>query len=296
MIPSYEDFMYPLLKIFKDNKSHKTSEFHEQLADYFELSDEDKNEYLPSGKQLVYKNRIGWARTYLYKAGLIDQIKRGLYKITERGRSVLNDPKVEGIDKEFLMQYESFREFLKPSQKPAKNEKAELDPEEQLNKNYNQIKESTKKDLLKLIMQSSTQFFEELVVELLVSMGYGGSIADAGQAIGSSGDEGIDGVIKEDVLGLDMIYIQAKRWEGVVGRPEIQKFAGSLAGKQANKGVFITTSSYSKEALDYVDKIAMNIILINGDELTEFMYNYNIGVIESDVYVIKKVNEPFFEE
>lgn len=172
----------------------------------------------------------------------------------------------------------------------------DLNPEEQLIESYNQLKESVKNDLLQLIMDSTPEVFEELVVKLLVAMGYGGTIEDAGEAIGKSGDEGIDGIIKEDILGLDMIYIQAKRWQGSVGRPEIQKFAGSLAGKQAHKGVFITTSDYSQEARDYVVNLAMNIILINGDELTEFMYKYNIGVVDKNTYVIKGVNEPFFED
>src|SRR5690625_2497 len=297
MIPTFEEFMYPFLEVIADNEVHRIRDIYEKLADKFELTEEERNQYIASGSQQVYKNRISWARSYLYKAGLIKKVKRGYYQITEEGQAVLRDPDIDAIDNKLLLNYESFVDFVRPQAKEETPEPvSELDPEEQIVESYVQLKETVKNELLNQIMNSSPEFFERLVVQLLVAMGYGGSIEAAGKAIGRSGDEGIDGVIKEDVLGLDMIYIQAKRWKGNVGRPDIQRFAGSLAGKQAHKGVFITTSDYSREARDYVENIAMNIILINGDELTEFMYEYNVGVIEENVFISKMVNESFFDE
>lgn len=295
MIPGFQDLFYPLLKIFEDNQVHKTSEIYEEVATKLNISKEARNEYQPSGRQTVYRSRIGWARTYLYKAGLIEQIKRTHYQISEEGKRVLNDTSIKTIDYKFLRSYQTFLDFQRPKQRKTVINKEELSPEEEFIESYNQLKESVKNDLLELTLESSPDFFEELVVNLLVSMGYGGTIEDAGEAIGTSGDEGIDGIIKEDILGLDMIYIQAKRWQGTVGRPEIQKFAGSLAGKQAQKGVFITTSDYSQGAKEFIQNIAMNIILINGDELTEFMYKYNVGVTAKNTYVLKDVDEVFFE-
>jgi len=295
MIPGFQELFYPLLKIFEDGQVHKTSEIYEKVAENLKITREARNKYQPSGRQTVYRSRIGWARTYLYKAGLIEQVKRAHYQITEEGKRVLNNPSIKTIDYGFLRSYQSFRDFQRPKQRKEAITKEELSPEEEFIESYNQLKESVKNELLQLTLDSPPEFFEELVVKLLVEMGYGGTIEDAGEAIGTSGDEGIDGIIKEDILGLDMIYIQAKRWQGTVGRPEIQKFAGSLAGKKAQKGVFITTSDYSQGARKYVQDIAMNIILINGDELTEFMYKYNIGVTDKNTYILKDVNEAFFE-
>ncbi|MCZ2259869.1 restriction endonuclease [Sporosarcina sp. G11-34] len=293
--------MYPLLKIFEDGQVHKTGDLYDQLAREFSLTEEQRAEYLPSGKQLVYRNRIGWARTYLFKAGLLEQVQRGVYRISERGQSILNDSGITTLTRKDLMGFDEFRDFqnvgtkVEPIQ-PVSLDPIELNPEEQLTISYAQLKNALKKELLEKVKLGSPEFFEELVVKLLVSMGYGGSIEDAGKAIGRSGDEGIDGIIKEDVLGLEMIYLQAKRWEGSVGRPEIQKFAGSLAGQQAQKGVFITTSDFTVNALDYVSKIGMKIILISGKELAEFMFQYNIGVSEDNVFIVKKIDEDFFIE
>ena len=299
MIPTFEEFMYPFLEVIADNEVHRIRDIYEKLADKFDLTEEDRNKYLASGRQEVYKTRISWARSYLYKAGLIHKVKRGYYKITEQGKKVLKDPNITYIDKEFLLNYQSFIEFINPqvdNEVVTSEQTNELNPEEQLADSYVQLKETVKNELLNQIMNSSPKFFEDLVIHLLVEMGYGGSIEAAGKAIGGSGDEGIDGVIKEDILGLDMIYIQAKRWKGNVGRPDIQQFVGSLTGKQTHKGVFITTSDYTKEARDYIKNITPNIILINGDELTEYMYEYDVGVLKKAVYIAKEDNEAYFDE
>ncbi|MCM3341176.1 restriction endonuclease [Paenibacillus sp. MER TA 81-3] len=298
-VPDYQAFMYPFLKLLEDGQDHTLQEAYEALANYFQLSLEDREELIPSGKQLVYHNRIGWARTYLKKAHLLSSPKRGTFRITERGREVLTDPEASSLNLNYLMRYEEFLTF-KQGNKTYDLEKfvpqSQLSPRELLEENYELVQSQVCEELLERIMACTSEFFERLVVELLVSMGYGGSIQDAGRAIGRSGDDGIDGIIKEDVLGLDMIYIQAKRWKSVVGRPEIQRFVGSLEGNRARKGVFITTSDFTKEALEYVRRIEKKIILLNGIDLTRYMYQYDVGVAEEQRYSVKKVNIDFFED
>jgi len=300
-VPDYQSFMYPLLELFKDDTEHTLQEAYIYLADYFNLTTEDKEEVLPSGKQLVYHNRIGWARTYLKKAGLIKSVKRATFVITERGQKLLNDPRITEINQTYLMKYEEFQEFK--NKKQTENnavldeyDKRDLTPQELLDQGYKEIQQQISDEILDRVKGCTPEFFEKLVVELLVAMGYGGSIEDAGKAIGKSGDEGIDGIIKEDVLGLDMIYVQAKRWENVVGRPEIQKFAGSLEGQRARKGVFITTSDFTQGAKEYVNLIEKKIILINGNDLAGYMFKYNIGVSKITEYILKKVDIDYFEE
>jgi restriction system protein len=300
-VPDYQSFMYPLLELFMDGNEHTLQEAYIYLADHFNLTTEDKEEVLPSGKQLVYHNRIGWARTYLKKAGLIKSVKRATFVITERGQKLLNDPHITEINKKYLMNYEEFQKFQnkKPDEDNGlldKCDKHDLTPQELLDQGYKEIQQQISDEILERVKGCTPEFFEKLVVELLVAMGYGGSIEDAGKAIGKSGDEGIDGIIKEDVLGLDMIYVQAKRWENVVGRPEIQKFAGSLEGQRARKGVFITTSDFTKGAKEYVNLIEKKIILINGTDLAGYMFKYNIGVSKITEYILKKVDLDYFEE
>ncbi|TCS93292.1 restriction endonuclease [Hazenella coriacea] len=300
-IPDYQTFMYPLLEMLKDENEHTLREAYSYLADYFQLSKEEQEEFLPSGNQLVFHNRIGWARTYLKKAGMLENIRRGTFVITKRGLQVLADPSIGQLTKQYLLKYEEFRHFInnenstgnKGECEPAERE---LTPQEQLEESYEVLESQLREELLEKVKRCSPDFFERLVVELLVAMGYGGSIEDAGKAIGRSGDEGIDGIIKEDVLGLDMIYVQAKRWEGIIGRPEIQKFAGSLEGQRARKGVFITTSDFTKESKDYVGKIEKKIILINGIELAKYMMKYNIGVSKVMQYTVKRIDLDYFEE
>lgn len=300
-IPDYQSLMLPLLKIAEDTNEHSIQEAYKSLAKNFALTEKELNELLPSGKQTVFRNRVGWARTYLSKAGLINLTKRGFFQITERGKTSI-DKNLQKIDNRYLRQFEEFNEFQK-----KKNEKEEITineiqedvertPEEALETSYQTIRNALATEILDKVKSCSPAFFERLVVELLVAMGYGGTLQDAGKAVGKSGDGGIDGIIKEDRLGLDVIYLQAKRWEGNVSRPEIQKFAGALLGQQARKGVFITTSDFTKEAKDFAEKIDSKIILINGEELAELMIDYNVGVSVATTYEIKKMDSDYFSE
>jgi len=247
-IPDYQTIMLPLLKFASDKDEHRFREAVENLSQEFNLSEDERRELLPSGIQPIFDNRVGWASTHLKKACLLVSNRRGYFQITERGLSVLseNPPK---IDLKFLKQFPEINEFINPSKK-IKDKETEVSideqtPEEALENSYQKLRNNTAQELINNVKTCSPEFFEKLVIDLLLNMGYGGSRKDAGEAIGKSGDEGIDGIIKEDKLGLDTIYIQAKRWENTVSRPEIQKFAGALQGQQAKKGVFITTSNFS---------------------------------------------------
>lgn len=297
-IPDYQATMLPLLRFAGDGAEHSLREAIEALASEFKLSDEERRELLPSGQQEIFDNRVGWARTYMKKAGLLRTTRRGFFEITERGNEALKK-KPGRIDGKFLEQYQEFREFKSLRRQPAANgEQEELEltrtPEEALERAYQNLRSDLAADLITQIKQSPPSLFERLVVELLVKMGYGGSRKDAGKAIGKSGDEGIDGIIKEDRLGLDIIYIQAKRWENTVGRPEIQKFAGALQGQRARKGIFITTSDFSSEAHDYASRIESKIILIDGEQLAQMLIDHNIGVSPVASYEIKRVDSDYF--
>ncbi|OGW39095.1 MAG: restriction endonuclease [Nitrospirae bacterium RBG_13_39_12] len=295
-IPDYQAVMLPLLKILADEQEHSFRDSIENLAQFFKLSAEERKELLPSGQQKVFDNRIGWARTYLKKAGLMESTRRGFFKITKLGLDALKQNPPE-INVKFLEQYPEFIEFKQIRKEKVSSEIEEIDkqsPEDLVVAGYQKIRQELADELLAQIKSCSPEFFEKLLVELLVKMGYGGSRKDAGKAIGKTGDEGIDGIIKEDKLGLDTIYIQAKRWENTVSRPEIQKFAGALQGHRAKKGIFITTSSFSKEALDFVSKIDSKIILIDGEHLTQLMIDYDIGVSKIASYDIKKIDTDYF--
>ncbi len=298
-IPDYQSIMLPLLKFASDKKEHSMQDAVERLATHFTLSESELRELLPSGQQEIFDNRVGWARTYLKKAGLIDSPKRGVFIITEKGLSVLK-ANPSKINVAFLRQYPEFVEFqtIKRESKELEDEgvSSQQTPEESLEYGYQKLKQALAQDLLSKIKSCPPLFFEKLVVELLVKMGYGGSRRDAGQAIGKSGDEGIDGIIKEDKLGLDVIYIQAKRWEGVVGRPEIMKFVGALQGQHARKGIFITTSYFTEDAMQYAKKVDSKIILIDGDELSQLMIDHDIGVARMASYDIKRIDSDYFSE
>jgi restriction system protein len=298
-IPDYQTIMLPLLKFLADGQVHAKREAVQHLAEEFKLSGEERKELLPSGKQPVFGNRVGWARTYLKNAGLIKSIRHGYFAITDQGKQILaRNP--ERIDVKFLEQFPDFMEFKQPKKgegSAAVVTPSETTPEEVLETAYQEIQETLASELLKTVKECSPEFFERLVVDLLLKMGYGGSRKEAGKAIGATGDGGIDGIIKEDKLGLDIIYIQAKRWtNGIVGRPEIQKFAGALQGQRARKGIFITTSNFSKEALDYVRNIETKIILIDGQRLAELMAEHNVGVAPIASYEIKKIDNDYFVE
>lgn len=300
-IPDFQKVMLPFLSHLKDGKEYKLSQIVEFLSDHFKLSSEERQLMLASGQQEVIRNRAGWARTYLKKAALIDSSRRGYFNITDRGLKVLGENPTR-IDMKFLErfpEYIAFRDFQRPDEEgiqPASPSNSVATPDEDLDAVYNRLRQSLESELLEQVKATSPSFFEKIVVDLLVRMGYGGNRLDAAQAIGGSGDGGIDGIIKEDRLGLDVIYIQAKRWEGTVGRPEIQKFAGALQGHRARKGVFITTSDFSKDAKEYVTHIESKIVLIDGATLTQYMIDQNAGVSTTRSYEIKKIDIDYFTE
>lgn len=302
-IPDYQTLMLPVLRLASDQQEHKFSDSVQSLAAEFSLSDEEKNEVLPSGSQAVFNNRVGWARSYLKQAGLLASSKRGYFRITEQGLKLLADNPGK-INIALLVRYPEFQEFRNRKKDPSKtndaNDSIEIitseTPEDALASAYRSLRKNLEDEILSSVKDSSPSFFERLVVDLLVKMGYGGNRQDAGRALGKSGDGGIDGIINEDRLGLDVIYIQAKRWDGTVGRPEIQKFAGALQGQRARKGVFITTSNFSKEALEYVSMIESKIILIGGERLASLMAEHNVGVSVIGQYEVKKIDSDYFDE
>jgi restriction system protein len=302
MIPDFQTLMRPLLQLASDGREHSIRDARETLANQFSLSPEEKSELLPSGRQPIFDNRVAWAKSYLQQAGIFKPTRRAHFQITERGQQVLseNPPR---IDVGYLERFPEFVEF-RSGQKTNAPElptaileaQVQATPEETLEAAYQRIRNELATELLKRVKESAPEFFERLVVELLVNMGYGGSRRDAGKALGGSGDEGIDGIINEDRLGLDMIYLQAKRWTGTVGRPEIQKFVGALHGKRAKKGVFITTGTFSSEAEDYASHIDPKVVLIDGNQLAELMIDFNIGVTKFSTYEIKRIDSDYFGE
>jgi restriction system protein len=313
-IPDYQTLMLPLLRLAGDSQEHRFRNAIEQLASEFSLSDEERGTMLPSGTAPLFDNRVGWARTYLKQAALLESHKRGIFRITARGLELLakNPARVDNSTLEQFPEYLAFKlrrneERSNAITSPAISttssvqQKANVEPlsdstpEELFSQAYQRLRNNLEAELLEQVKSSSPAFFERLVIDLLVAMGYGGSRQDAGRAIGRSGDGGIDGIIKEDKLGLDVIYVQAKRWENTVGRPDIQKFAGALQGQRANKGVFITTSGFSRDAEEYVDVISSKIILITGEQLCKLMVDYNVGVSPLSKFELKRIDSDYFE-
>lgn len=301
-VPSFQSLMLPTLRFAGDGKEHSIAEVRRHLAKELALSEEDQSELLPTGRQSRYTNRVAWAKVYLSQAGLLTPTKRGHFRISETGRQVLTNPP-SAIDIKFLERFEPFLAFR--TRAPAGNEAAaapetmpsELEtPEEALETAHRQLQASLAAEVLARVAANSFGYFEQLVVELLLRMGYGGSRADAGRAVGRSGDEGIDGIIYEDRLGLDVVYLQAKKWEGTVGRPEIQKFVGALHGKRARKGVFITTGSFSAEAEAYVEHIDPKVVLIDGRRLAELMIDFEVGVTTTRTYHLKRIDSDYFDD
>lgn len=305
-LPTYDQLMLPLMRLLSElDQPIKISDAADVLAERSNLSEEDLNQTLPSGKN-IFKDRVSWAKTYLVKAGLIQQPKRAYCEISDLGRTI-DLKNLNAITNEFLAQFDGFKSF-----KFGKKNEAELEvktltdaeslnvypetqtPEETIQTTTELLKSNLKNDLLQIIKDKSPLFFERLVVDLLVAMGYGGSHQDAAQAIGKTNDGGIDGVISEDRLGLDKIYIQAKRWENTVGRPDIQQFKGALADQVAKKGVFITTSSFSKEAIESAKK--SGIVLIDGNKLTSLMIEFGLGVQIERSFHIYKIDQDRFDE
>ncbi|MFZ2471392.1 MAG: restriction endonuclease [Methanothrix sp.] len=305
VVPDFQSFMLPLLKFTADEEEHMKSEATDALSRHFGITESDRKEMLPSGRQTKFDSRVAWAIVFLRKAKFLESTRRGRFKITERGLEILKSNPSK-IDTKFLMTHgdEDFREFQRPSShnKSQTENHSETNtenirtPREVMDAGYQEMRRDLSQELMNCIKNSSPRFFEHLVVDLLVAMGYGGSRKDAGEAVGQSGDGGIDGIIKEDMLGLDAIYLQAKRWDGTVGRPVVQAFAGSLEGHRARKGVLITTSQFSPEALDYVTRIGKKIVLIDGEDLAKLMIDFGIGVAADAIYEIKRLDTDYFDE
>ncbi|WP_180103689.1 restriction endonuclease [Acinetobacter sp. YH12134] len=305
-LPTYDQLMLPLMRLLSElDQPIKISDAADVLAERSNLSEEDLNQTLPSGKN-IFKDRVSWAKTYLVKAGLIQQPKRAYCEISDLGRTI-DLKNLNAITNEFLAQFDGFKSFKFGKKNEDESEVKTLTdaeslnfypetqtPEETIQTTTELLKSNLKNDLLQIIKDKSPLFFERLVVDLLVAMGYGGSHQDAAQAIGKTNDGGIDGVISEDRLGLDKIYIQAKRWENTVGRPDIQQFKGALADQVAKKGVFITTSSFSKEAIESAKK--SGIVLIDGNKLTSLMIEFGLGVQIERSFHIYKIDQDRFDE
>lgn len=308
-IPIVRSIMLPLLQEVADGKEYSLKDICERLARKFNLTPEEQNKLLPSG-QTVFGNRVGWARTYLCKAGLLSAPRKGTIKITEKGKEVLRLGLNKLDDKFLAQQSEEFKAFIGKaggkktperdrlsSGELIKDERETLPPEELIEEAYNFYNETLISNILDSIRKTTPGGFEKLVIDVLVKMGYGGAFEEAAKVIGRPGDEGIDGVIKQDPLGLDVIYVQAKRWETNIGRQELQKFVGALQGKHAHKGVFITTSDFTEDAKDYVKNLGGNkIVLIDGETLGKLMIKYNVGVTTSKTYEIKKIDSDYFNE
>lgn len=305
-VPDYQSLMLPLLQFAAQrNAEISTGEAVEMLAQTLGLTDEDVKEMLPSGIQSAFLNRVSWASTHMKKAGLLEATRRGYYRITERGHELLKAP-LTAIDVKLLRQYPEFQEFqqLRSAKRADKHidTKPTLDnsnatPSEALEAAYENLRDELANELLDKLKKTLPSFFERVVVELLVKMGYGGSRADAGKAVGKSGDGGIDGIIKEDKLGLDVVYIQAKRWgDHAVGRPDVMQFAGALQGQRASKGIFITTSRFTEDARNYVSQIGSKIVLIDGEQLTNLMIEHDVGVSVVALYPVKKIDSDYFDE
>ena len=304
-VPIFEDFLYPFL-LAASKKDITVSEMRQYIIDYFHLTDEDCSLRTKNGNTTKVQDRINWVRQYLRRAQMIELPQRGVYRITQRGKDYLASH--DSLSKRDLMAYPEFANYAfgntsskntsaeTGSEQDVKNE--DLTPTEQLEQAYHSIIEDLAADLLQKTLEQSPYFFEHLVVDLLVKMGYGGSFANSAQVTQYVHDDGIDGIIYEDKLGLDKIYIQAKRYklDNTVGKPQIQQFSGALDEQKATKGVFITTSSYSKEAKQYVEKLNKKIVLIDGQELARYMIEYNVGVSNKQVYEVKRIDSDYFEE
>jgi restriction system protein len=305
-VPDYQSLMLPLLQCAENGQEVRTSDCVENLGKKLGISESDMNQLLPSGKQTVFSNRIHWARTYMAKANLVEPTKRGHFRITQRGQEVLRSNPAQ-INNDDLSKFPEFQKWREQS--ISGNEKKEgandaepvnqdLTPEESIERSSLLLIRQLQKDVLESILSASPSFFEKVIVDLLIAMGYGGGRAEMGEALGKSHDGGVDGVIKEDELGLDVVYIQAKRYDpsNTIGRPAIQAFVGGLEGFNASKGVFVTTSSFASPARDYASRIQKRIILIDGDELSRLMIRHGVGVRTKETYEVKRLDEDYFAE
>lgn len=300
-VPDFQSIMRPLLSILADDREHDNAEIRGRLAEHFSLTPEELQAQIPSGRAKLFANRIGWATTHLYQSGLIERPRRSVYRITTRGQTILAEHP-DRVDLRVLSQFEEYQEFRArttgssstAAAEPIEHSTSDQTPEEQIDVGYRLLRSALAADVLDRVKEQSPAFFEQLVLDVLQAMGYGGTHESALERLGQSGDEGVDGVIRGDELGLDLIYVQAKRWQNPVGRPEIQKFFGALHGKRANKGVFITTSSFTGEAVAYADSVTPRIILVDGRELARLMIDYGVGVTRARRYDIKRIDLDYF--
>ncbi|MCL2918282.1 restriction endonuclease [Shewanella litorisediminis] len=304
-IPSYEEMMPAVLKVLADGQLKSLRQITAEAAAVYGISDEQLALTLPSGKQTYVYNRVGWAKEYLVKAMLLEQPSRGVCRITERGLVALHSG--HKVNNQYLSQFDEFVQYKQMSNQttsqslkakpPETVDDSTLTPSEQISKAFAALNSALADELLEQIHSLSPKFFEQLVVDLMLAMGYGGSQKDAGQATQYSNDGGIDGILKEDKLGLDSIYLQAKRYrDNTIGRPDIQAFAGALDMHRARKGVFITTSSFSKDAREFVSMIEKRIVLIDGRELAALMIEHNVGVSTRELYAVKAIDSDYFAE
>jgi restriction system protein len=307
MIPDYQSLMLPLLKLSSDRQERRVSDVVAQLGTELRLTDAERAEMLPSGRQPIFNNRVHWAKTYLTQAGLLETTRRAHFKMTERGQKIIQENPVK-IDVRFLERFAEFNEFrARTSQSitPATAATAETDsaakqatPDELLRTTIADIEGALASELLTRILAAPPAFFENLIVTLLLGMGYGGAREEAGRAIGKSGDGGIDGVIDQDPLGLDRVYLQAKRYKSdiPVSEPEVRAFSGSLGANKASKGVFVTTSYFTKPAQEFAERHPFKMVLIDGAQLTALMLRHNVGVRIAETMYLKKVDEEFFSD
>jgi restriction system protein len=301
-IPDFQSMMQPVLAMLADEQEHTAGEIRERLAGGFSLTQEELEVMLPSGRAKAFANRVGWAITYLYQTKLLGRPRRAVYRITQRGQEVLaQNP--SRIDLRVLSQFEELHEFRakgtggqpeRPTESLAEPDGSEATPEEQIDGAYRLLRNALAAEVLERVKEQSPRFFEQLVLDVLRAMGYGGTHEDAIERLGQSGDESVDGVIREDELGLDLIYVQAKRWQNPVGRPEIQRFFGALHGKRASKGVFITTSSFTADAAAYAESVTPRVILVDGKRLARLMIDHNVGVTSYRKYEIKLIDSDYF--
>lgn len=308
-IPTHEEAMLPVLRVLADGQERHRRALAEKMADHFSLSAAERVALLPSGKSPVIRSRTGWALAYLKQAGIVESPRRGWYRITDRGKVVL-ERAPDRINNAYLQQFDEFQEFRTRSKTNAVlvnenrdsdvnvdfNGEDQIPPDEALRIAYASLRNAVESELLDTAKGVTPAFFELVVIDLLVKMGYGGNRDEAARAVGRTSDGGIDGVIDEDRLGLDVIYVQAKRWDGSVGRPEIQKFAGALQGQRAKKGVFITTSTFTRDAIDYAERIDSRIVLIDGQRLASLMFEYDVGVAPRSTFVAKSIDSDYFED
>jgi restriction system protein len=300
-VPGFQDMFLPFLQLLADGTPRHHTVIRDHLADHFQLSQEDRDEMIPSEQSTRLGNRVGWCRTHLSKAGLIQTDRPGVYRITEEGKKVVAHPPAK-LDLRFLdtiprhnAWFHAAKKIAPPGPPPIGREDPRP-PNERIEDAFSQLNISLASELQEQMATMDPFRFEQLVVDLLFAMGYGGSREEAAKVTKKSGDEGIDGVINEDRLGLDVIYIQAKRWKHGVGRKEIQSFVGALAGQQANKGVFITTSDFAQTATDYARGLSQKVILIDGTRLAELMIEHNIGVTTTRTLSLKRIDSDYFEE